>query len=207
MNKLDLTKMYRTYYRATEKPQVLVFDAVDYVAILGKGDPDNESFSKTVEALYSVVYAIKFNCKAQDKDFVVPKLEGLWWYDMDKYPDKGMSDAMVEVPRNEWEYRLLIRLPDYVDEVLLNKVKREVIEKKEIKLVEEVHFFTLQEGKCVQMLHVGAFSDELRSLEQIVAFCNQERLLRNGLHHEIYLSDFRRVPSERLKTILREPVK
>lgn len=118
-----------------------------------------------------------------------------------------MDEAPTAIPRSDWEYRLMIRLPEYVGEADVNQAVEEVVAKKEIGLAREVGLHTLHEGKCVQMLHVGPFEKEPETLAQIGAFCKERGLQQNGLHHEIYLSDFRKTAPEKLKTILREPVK
>ena len=124
-----------------------------------------------------------------------------------KYAGKDMVTTTVEVPRSEWEYRLLIRLPDFVTEQELEKAKETVLSKKGIQLAKHIEFHEMTEGKCVQMLHLGPFSTEPATLKQIQNFCETNALTKNGFHHEIYLSDFRKTESDKLKTILREPVK
>lgn len=207
MGKLDLTKEFKNYYTAKKSPEIIDFVAVDYISIVGEGDPSGEDFAQKIEALYSTIYSVKFNWKAKDKDFVVAKLEGLWWFDEEKYQGKTVVNSPTEVPRSEWEYRLLIRLPDFVTKDDIETAKEVVIKKKQLELVNEVEYFTLHEGKCIQMLHVGPFSTEPESLAKIMAFSEKNNLKKNGLHHEIYLSDFRKTEPEKLKTILREPVK
>lgn len=145
--------------------------------------------------------------KALDQDFTVAKLEGLWWYDDQKYAGLSIATSSVQVPRSEWEYRLLIRLPDYVDAGAVSNAAALVCAKKNIALASNVTFFELTEGKCVQMMHAGPFNTEPETLAQIGAFTQQHSFQKNGLHHEIYLSDFRNTAPEKLKTILREPVR
>ena len=111
------------------------------------------------------------------------------------------------MPRSEWEYRLLIRMPEFVSAKDLDAAKESVINRKSIQQAARVEWYTMEEGTCVQMLHVGPFSTEPRSLQIIGSFTETHQLQRNGLHHEIYLSDFRKTAPEKLKTILREPVK
>ncbi|MFD2918560.1 GyrI-like domain-containing protein [Terrimonas rubra] len=207
MEKLDLTKKYKTYFTAKTKPEIVEIGPAQYLSIAGNGDPSGEAFAARIEALYSTAYTLKFACKAKGNDFVVSKLEGLWWYDENKYTGKNMSNASVDIPRSEWEYRLLIRLPDFVTESNLETSKETVIAKKNNPLVREIGLYTMNEGKCVQMLHIGPFATEPETLQQIMAFTTANKLGRNGLHHEIYLSDFRKTAPEKLKTILREPVK
>lgn len=207
MNKQDLSKTYKTYYTASRKPAVADFTTARYISITGKGDPSGEAFSADVQVLYPVAYQIKFDSKTQGRDFVVAKLEGLWWYDEQRYTGVTASGAPVEVPRSEWEYRLLIRMPEEVSASDVEAAVARVVSKKGIKAAEKVSYFEMNEGKCVQMMHIGPFDKEPESLALIQEFMNSHQMKRNGLHHEIYLSDFRKTPPEKLKTILREPFK
>ncbi len=207
MKKLDLTKEYKNYYTAKTKPELAEISSANYLSIKGKGDPSDKLFATNVEALYSVAYTIKFSFKALDKDFVVSKLEGLWWFDEKEYKDITIATAPKLIPRSEWEYRLLIRLPDFVGEKDISTAMQKVTFKKGIEKAKAVEFYTMNEGKVVQMLHVGPFDKEPESLQKISEVINSLGLKRNGLHHEIYLSDFRKTDPAKLKTILREPVK
>jgi hypothetical protein len=207
MEKLDLTKKYKTYYTAKAKPELTEIEPAQFISITGKGDPSEKPFAEKIEALYSVAYTIKFACKAQGNDFTVSKLEGLWWFDENKYTGMTIVNSPTSVPRSEWEYRLMIRMPDFVSESDINNAKKAVKEKKKVTNAGAVEYFTLNEGKCIQMLHVGPYSEEPVSLALIGRFSDEHNLMRNGLHHEIYLSDFRKTEPAKLKTILREPVK
>lgn len=207
MTKLDLTKTDKAYFTAKRKPEIVTIKTAQFISIVGKGDPSGADFAAHIEAMYSTAYTIKFAFKAKDKDFVVSKLEGLWWYDEVRYKNKSMDQASVDVPRSEWEYRLLIRMPGFVTKKDMDTAVKSVVTEKNITLAGKLEFFEMNEGKCVQMLHVGPFSTEPESLKEIFIFCKDNDLKRNGLHHEIYLSDFRRTDESKLKTILREPVK
>jgi hypothetical protein len=207
MDKLDLTKKYKPYYTAKTKPELVHIEAAQFISICGKGDPSENLFATTIEALYSTTYTLKFACKAKGQDFVIAKLEGLWWYDEEKYKSNAIEKISAEVPRSEWEYRLLIRLPDFVTKQDVEEAKAAVILKKDIELVRQIGFYSLTEGQCVQMLHVGPFSTEPATLKEIMAFSTANNLKKNGHHHEIYLSDFRKTEPSKLKTILREPVR
>lgn len=207
MKKLDLTKEYKNYYSAKTKPELFEIGSANYLSIKGKGDPSDKLFAENIEALYSVAYTIKFSFKALDKDFVVSKLEGLWWFDEKKHKDITIAAAPKLIPRSEWEYRLLIRLPDFVGENDISMAMQKVTFKKGIEKAKEVEFYIMNEGKVVQMLHVGPFDKEPESLQKISEVITSLGLKRNGLHHEIYLSDFRKTEPAKLKTILREPVK
>lgn len=207
MEKLNLFKQFKKEYSASTSPQIMDIGPARYLSICGQGDPSEKSYVEHLHALYSTTYTLKFMRKARGNDFVVPKLEGLWWYDETKYAGVTMDDAPQRIPRKEWFYRMLIRMPNFVTEEDLQIASNRVLEKKGFDLVKKLAFFDMHEGKVVQMLHLGPFDREPESLAQIAKFSTQHRLERNGLHHEIYLSDFNRTPSEKLKTILREPVR
>jgi hypothetical protein len=197
--KLDLTKEYKTYYTAKTNPEVVEFGEIPFLTIEGKGEPAGDVFTKAVEALYPLAYGVKNICKKQGKDFAIPKLEGLWWVESDK--------PALEVPREEWRWKLLIRVPDFVNSGIVEKAKEEVFKKKGIELIKKIKFERVKEGKCVQILHIGPYSAEPETLGKMRKLMEQENLFENGFHHEIYLSDPRKVTSEKMKTILRQPVK
>lgn len=207
MNKLNLSKQYPSCFSAKTKPEIIDVGFAQYIAIEGKGDPSGLEFSANIESLYPVAYAIKFAFKALNKDFVVSKLEGQWWYDEGIFSGNTMDTVTTEVPRSEWYYRLLIRMPDFVDSSDLETAKKKVFLRKNNPSVKNITWFTMTEGKSVQILHTGPFSTEKETLKILSKFINEQKLERNGLHHEIYLSDFKKTAAEKLKTILREPVK
>ena len=207
MVKIDLTKTHKQYFSAKATPEIVVFEQANYISIRGKGDPSGKEFSFNVEALFPVAYALKFDFKSKMKDFAVAKLEGLWWYDEKKYTHNTMVNASYEIPRSEWEYRLLIMMPHFVKEEDFLKAREITFKKKKSELIHRVEFYPMIEGKCVQMLHVGPYSTEPETLRRMAEFIQENKLQRNGVHHEIYLSDFRKTPSEKLKTVLREPVR
>jgi len=206
MEKLDLAKLHKQYYTAKTRPEIVEFWKARYISISGKGDPSGGDYMQRIGVLYPVAYTLKFMFKTQGKDFSVAKLEGLWWYDVQKFGRPTIEEAPLKIPRSEWEYRMLIRLPDYVSGADVVQAIETVIFKKRLTLANEVEFYEMTEGKCVQMLHVGPFDQEPESLKLIEVFCKEHGFKQNGLHHEIYLSDFRRTAPEKLKTILREPV-
>ncbi len=207
MQKLNLVQQYKEYFSAKKDPEIVHIEPAQFIAIEGLGDPSGEPFSRRIEALYATAYTVKFSCKEKGQDFVVSKLEGLWWFDESKYPDSTMDSAPAKIPRSEWAYRLLIRMPDFVTEGVIEEACRHVAERKNIAMAQSVGHFILSEGQCVQMLHTGPFSTEPLSLARMNSFMQQRGLAKNGCHHEIYLSDFRKTAPDKLKTILREPVK
>ncbi|KQC02469.1 GyrI-like domain-containing protein [Pedobacter sp. Hv1] len=207
MQKLDLTKQYKAYYRATNQPELLEIEKAHFLSITGKGDPSEQQYADKLKALYATAYTLKFKYKAMDKDFVVAKLEGLWSFDEQHYQNISITTAPTLIPRSEWNYRMMIRMPEFVSQEQLDQAVQNVITKKQIDMANEVELFTLNEGKVVQILHIGPFSTEPETLIKLQDFCIKEGLQKNGLHHEIYLSDFNKTAPDQLRTILREPVK
>ena len=207
MEKTDLTKTRKKYYSAKSKPEITSVEPATFLSIAGTGDPSGKAFADRIQALYTTAYTLKFKAKSRNQDFVVARLEGLWWFDEKKHPGLSITESAIKVPRKEWEYRLLIRMPEFVNGDDVMEAKRIALSKNKTELVNDVEIYEMNEGKCVQMLHVGPFSTEPESLEKIHRFTEGNNLSKNGLHHEIYLSDFRRTPQEKLRTILREPVK
>lgn len=200
MDKLDLAKAYKTYYTAPTNPQLVEFGPISYVSILGQGDPNGDTFTRATEALYTVAYGVKGFYKKVEKDFTVAKLEGLWWVD-------GDPRLALEVPREEWHWKLLIRMPEYVVAEQIEEARAlAATKKKELAFIADVQYEFLHEGVCVQMLHVGPYSTEPETLTQIEHFIAEQQLSYSGLHHEIYLSDPRKTEPAKLKTILRYPV-
>ncbi len=129
MSKLDLTKNYKAYYTAKTKPELDNIEPAQFLSITGKGDPSGKDFSHKIQVLYTVAYAIKFIFKPQDKDFTVAKLEAIWWFDEKKFGQPSMAEAPIKIPRSEWEYRLLIRLPYFVSEKEVAEAKQIVLSK------------------------------------------------------------------------------
>jgi len=206
MEKIDLTKVYKAYYSAKGIPELVTIEAARFLSIVGKGDPSGKMFAEKISALYATAYTLKFACKAMGKDFVVAKLEGLWSFEESKFGNFSMSEAPLKVPRSEWDYRMMIRLPDDVTDEQVSQAKDTIVQKKGVPFVQDIDVHFMNEGKVVQMLHVGPFDLEPVTLEKMLQFMEDKSLKRNGLHHEIYLSDLNRTKPEKLKTILREPV-
>ncbi|RLI15477.1 MAG: hypothetical protein DRO43_00945 [Candidatus Hecatellales archaeon] len=199
--KLDLSKEYKSYYTAKTTPEIVDIGEGKFLTVEGKGAPGGDEFQAKVGALYSLAYGVKMLMKKEGRDFTVAKLEGLWWVDSDR--------PYIEVPREEWRWKLLIRQPEFVTSEIVKKARQEVMKKKKMELVNEVKFEKMKEGKCVQILHIGPYSAEPESLAKMRKLMEDENLAENGRHHEIYLvmAYPRKAPEEKLKTILRQPVK
>ncbi|MCP3980309.1 MAG: hypothetical protein GY716_13475 [bacterium] len=198
--KLDLFKLHRDQYVARKKPVLVDIPEVNYLVAQGRGEPGGEQFQTRVAALYAAAYTLKFTSKAEGRDFVVSKLEGLCW------TGKSSSD-FGEVPKSEWNWKLMIRRPDFIGAKQLETAVAAIRDKGKTPEIEAVTLDGMSEGRCVQMLHVGPYEREGETRAVMLAFAEEQGLAPGGLHHEIYLSDPRRVEPARLKTILRQPVR
>lgn len=199
--KLDLYREHKEEYVAPKTPVLVEAGPAQYLAVSGKGAPGGECFQSRVTALYAVAFTVKMTHKSAGKgDYKVCTLEGLWWDEM----DRGDFSA---VPLDQWCWKLLIRTPDFVTEDDLRKARDALRQKKKPPEFEEVTLETMEEGLCVQVLHVGPYSAEGKTVRAMHRFAEGEGLSFHGVHHEIYLSDPRRVAPEKLRTILRHPVR
>jgi hypothetical protein len=198
--KLDLYKEHKAEYVAAKAPVLVKVSPAKYLAVDGRGEPGGEAFTAGVGALYGSALTIKMARKFAGKgDYKVCGLEGLWWTDR-----KVLSPADLPA-RQEWQWKLLIRVPEFIRSADL-KSALAALEKKGKSPQAAVRLETIREGLCVQMLHVGAYGDEPKTIAAMHALVRENGLAFKGPHHEIYLSDPRRVAPERLKTILRHPV-
>ncbi|MBP1651524.1 MAG: hypothetical protein H6Q26_1681 [Bacteroidetes bacterium] len=205
MSKLDLTKTYKELYTATSKPALLFVPPGHYLSIEGQGDPNGEHFAACTQALYTGAYGIKMHYKKMELDFVVCKLEGLWWVnDVENYKD---FNEVMQIPRDQWHWQLLIRMPDFINKNDVKNILKRAYQKKPIQYFNQVYLQTLAEGQSIQILHTGPYATEPVSLQLLHDFMKEKGLTWNGRHHEIYLSDPRKTAPEKLKTILRQPVK
>ncbi len=199
MKKTDLVKQDKEYYSAKNKPEIKKFSELNFLSITGKGEPAGIEFTKALEALYPLAYGIKNIYKKQEMDFAIPKLEGLWWINSEK--------NALEVPKSEWHWKLLIRMPKFVTVKNFEQAKIDVIKKKGIEKINEINFEKIIEGRCVQIMHIGPYSTEANTIKKMQDFIKENKLIENGLHHEIYLSDPRKTAPEKIKTILRQAIK
>jgi hypothetical protein len=198
--KIDLYKLNKTEYAATRKPALVELKPATYLAIAGQGAPGGERFTRSIGALYGVAFTIKMTRKfAGQQDYAVCKLEGQWWSEP--------AQDFGKLPPDQWLWNLLIRTPDFITEEDLRQAVAVLLKRGKGQDVERVRLESLTEGLCVQMLHVGPYEKECETITMMKTFAENKRLEFSGKHHEIYLSDPRRVPAERLKTILRHPVR
>lgn len=196
--KIDLYKLHKDEYVTPRRPMLVKTEPAQYLAITGQGAPGSDRFSACIGALYAVAFTIKMTRKfAGKQDYAVCKLEGQWFFEVDP----------ARIPKDQWQWKLLIRTPDFIKEADRQEAVATLAKKRKSRDVEEVKLETINEGQCVQMLHMGPYDREHETIALMRAFAEQKALKLVGPHHEIYLSDPRRTPPERLKTILREPVK
>lgn len=200
MDKYDVKKAYRKLYAPPAKDFVVVDVPVfRYIAVDGQGDPNTSTaYAQAVESLFGVAYTVKFASKKQlDRDFTVGPLEALWRADD--------PSAFTKRDKSAWAWTVMIHQPDWVTDDMIAAAVEAVGKKKE---PADVRQLTLEEGRCVQILHIGPYDDEGPTLDRLHnRYMPDNGLEFNGDHHEIYLSDVRRTAPEKLKTILRQPVK
>ncbi len=206
--KLDFKKVYKHLYSPSAKqPSLVTVPKLKFLMIDGRGDPNGEGFTEAVGALYSLSYTIKFWSKKHSAppgfaEFGVAPLEGLWAVSGD---DKGANN--FEVDRDDWLWTAMIMQPDFVTEEFLEQVRTEVAANKPNPSLSRVRLETFEEGPSVQIMHIGPYSTEPESIAKIDAFMKDQGFASNGRHHELYFGDPRRTAPEKLKTILRHPVR
>lgn len=198
-DKIDLSKKDKVYYTAKEEPQVVELKPYPYLTISGVSAPEDQQFSKAIEAIYAVAFQVKFMSKGQGQDFIVPKMECQWWVESNMPFD--------EVPREDWHWNIMIRMPDFISKGMIEKAVQEAVTQDKTPQVAEVMYQRINEGKSVQILHTGSYDEEGPTLEKIHGFIANSGLTIAGYHHEIYLNDPRKVEVKNLKTIIRYPVK
>ena len=201
MEKIDFKNSRPNSFKATTKFNLVSFPKYKYLMVDGKGDPNKSSeYVKAIELLYSIAYTLKFTRKnSGNGDFVVPPLEGLWWANDYKSFTKG--------DKSKWLWTMMIMVPDDVSQTEFKQCIKSIKEKKGID-TELIRLDYLNEGNCVQYLHIGPYSEEgPRIKEMHEVFMPKNGLAPTGKHHEIYLGDPRKSDPEKLKTIIRQPAR
>ncbi|GGP39139.1 GyrI-like domain-containing protein [Saccharothrix coeruleofusca] len=203
MEKYDVKKAHKELYSPPSKDFVVVdVPELRYIAVDGHGDPNTSpAYANAVEALYGVAYTIKFASKnTLGRDFVVGPLEGLWRADD--------PSAFVTRRKDTWQWTMMINQPDWITDDAVRDAIEAVAKKKALPALGDMRVLGLAEGTCAQILHIGAYDDETPVLDRLHHhYLPENGLTFNGDHHEIYLSDARRTPPAKLKTVLRQPVK
>ena len=205
----DYKKEYKEYYLPAGKPSIVNVPAMNFIAVRGSGDPNagDGEYQQAIGLLYAVAYTIKMSKKGDHRiegyfDYVVPPLEGFWWQE---------GTAGVDYSRKQdFHWIAVIRLPDFVTEEEFRWAVNETARKKRLDC-SAVEYLTLEEGLCVQCMHIGPYDDEPATVQKMHAFMEQEGydldITDQRRHHEIYLSDARKTAPEKLKTVIRHPVK
>lgn len=202
MDKLDLKKEYKSLFTASAKEaSEIVVPELNYFMVDGEGDPNNSPvFQEAAGLLYGLSYTLKFMIKKQNlgPDYSVMALEGLWWSDDMKCFDMDNKDI--------WKWTLMILQPDFITKDLYKKAKAEVEKKKGISF-EKVRFEKFHEGLSAQIMHIGPYATEGPTVQKLHDFIKESGRSLRGIHHEIYLGDPRKAKPEKLKTIIRQPIK
>ena len=202
MAKIDLKKELKHLYNPSPKEVVIVeVPKMNFLMIDGLGDPNTfQDYKDAVEALFSLSYSLKFMIKkTKAVDYAVMPLEGLWWVD-------DMSKISAE-DKDAWKWTSMIMQPEQVAEDSIAKAIEELKKKKKMSTLSKIRFESFHEGTSAQIMYIGPFSDEGPTIQNIHEFIRQNGCTLEGRHHEIYLSDPRKVAPEKMKTILRQPMK
>lgn len=205
----DFKKEFKEFYMPKNKPTIVEIPKMNYVAVRGEGDPNEEGgqYKEAMGILYSVAYTLKMSYMSDYEiegffQYVVPPLEGFWWQD-------GI-EGIDYTDKNTFKWVAMIRLPDFVTKKDFDWAVETATKKKKMDL-SKAQFLTVEEGLCVQILHQGPFDDEPKTVKIMDEFISQEGyendFSKDRLHHEIYLSDARKVPPERWRTVIRHPIK
>ena len=204
----DFKKEYKEFYLPKNKPEIVTVPAANYIAVQGSGDPNEEggAYQSAIRILYAVAYTLKMSYKTDHQidgffEYVVPPLEGFWWQD-------GVA-GVDYADKSAFHWISVIRLPDFVKPEDLDWAVETAGKKKHLDC-SPAKFWTVDEGLCVQMMHLGPFDAEPASITQMEEYIHARDYVSDftdtRLHHEIYLSDARRVPPEKWKTVLRHPI-
>ena len=205
----DFKKEYKEFYMPKNKPGIVSVPGMNYISVRGQGDPNVEGgeYKQAIELLYGIAYTIKMSKKGDRQiegyfDYVVPPLEGFWW-------QEGIN-GVDYAHKEDFHWISVIRLPDFVTREDFDWAVKEAERKKKTDF-SKVEFLTYDEGLCVQCMHIGSYDDEPATVELMHAFMEEQGYVLDitdqRLHHEIYLSDARKVAPEKLKTVIRHPIR
>lgn len=205
----DYKKEYKEFYMPKNKPEIVNIPSMNYIAVRGQGNPNDPggAYKQAIGILYAVAYTIKMSRLGKHKiegyfDYVVPPLEGFWWQE----GVKGIDYTSKET----FQWISVIRLPEFVTKEVFDWAVAEASAKKDMDC-SKAEFLTVEEGLCVQIMHIGAYDDEPATIDIMNQYLEKQGyendITDERLHHEIYLSDARRVAPERWKTVIRHPIK
>lgn len=205
----DFKKEYKEYYMPKNIPQIVDVPKVNYIAVRGKGNPNevDGAYQKAISVLYAIAYTLKMSYKTDYKidgfiEYVVPPLEGFWWQDD--------VEGVDYTDKSAFNWISVIRLPDFISEEDFAWAVETATKKKKLDC-SAAEFLTLEEGLCVQIMHLGSFDDEPATVALMDSYLAENGYVNDftdtRLHHEIYMSDARKVASEKWKTVIRHPIK
>ena len=205
----DYKKEYKEFYMPKNKPNIIEIPKMNYIAVRGKGNPneENSEYKQTIGLLYSIAFTIKMSYKTSHKiegyfQYVVPPLEGFWWQD-------GI-DGLDYNKKEDMEFISMIRLPDFVTKEEFDWAISEAKNKKK-QDVSKVEYLIYDEGLCVQCMHIGSYDNEPATIEMMKSYAEENGyeidITDSRFHHEIYLSDPRRCDESKLKTVIRHPIR
>ena len=205
----DFKKEYKEFYLPKNRPAIVTVPTANYIAVRGKGDPNEAGgdYQQAISVLYSVAYTLKMSYMGDHRiqgfyDYVVPPLEGFWW-------QEGVT-GVDYTRKSDFNWISVIRLPDFISQADFDWAVAEAARKKKLDS-SKAEFLTIEEGLCVQMMHLGPYDDEPKSVALMDAYIAgqgyENDLTDRRFHHEIYLSDARRVPPEQRKTVIRHPIR
>lgn len=205
----DFKKEYKEFYMPKNKPEIVTVPKANYIAVRGKGDPNEVggAYQQAISVLYAVAYTLKMSYKTDHKiegffEYVVPPLEGFWWQDG--------KDGIDYTDKASFNWISVIRLPEFITQKDFEWAVETATKKKKLDC-SSAELMTIDEGLCVQIMHLGSFDDEPATIALIDEYLEKNGyvndITKTRLHHEIYLSDARRVVPEKWKTVIRHPIK
>jgi hypothetical protein len=202
MSKIDFKKELKELYAPPKKFVVIDVPKLQYLMIDGHGEPGGPQYQAALEALYPVSYKLKFASKQQlGRDYVVPPLSGLWWAE-------DMEFFTSSLDKSKWDWTMMIMAPDWISSQMFTETLEILRKDKKLAALDLLRLESYSEGLSVQIMHIGSYTDEGPTLAKLhKEFMPANNFDFNGKHHEIYLSDPRRVAAEKLKTVLRQPVR
>lgn len=201
VTKVDFKKEYDEYAAKPGEFRVVDVRPMQYLMVDGHGDPNTSpDYAEAIEALYPAAYTLKFASKQLGRDYVVPPLEALWWAD-------DMATFTTARDKSQWDWTVMIMVPEWITREMYDAAVAQLVRKGPPAALDKVRLDALEEGRCVQTLHLGPYDEETAVLQEMHdEFIPGAGLTMSGRHHEIYLSDSRRVAPAKLRTILRQPV-
>jgi hypothetical protein len=203
VDKIDFKKELKQLYKPGKGFFIVDVPEMYFLQVDGHGDPNTaREYQDAVETLYAVAYKIKFTSKKElGRDYVVPPLEGLWWA-------QNMESFSSQRDKSAWDWTMMIMQPDWITAGMFEDARTQAAAKKDLPALPKIRFGIYNEGLCVQFLHIGSYDDEGPMIARMHnEWMPENGYHENGKHHEIYMSDPRKVAPEKLRTIIRQPIK